>query len=200
MSKDFFTAIEERRSIYALSKEQVASDERIQEIVEHAVKYVPSAFNSQSARIIVLINDEHDKFWNLTTEALKGVMGSDADFSSTQEKMNGFKSAYGTILFFEDEDTVRGLQEAAPLYADNFPVWSDQSSGMHQFAIWTALEIEGFGASLQHYNPIVDEFVVREWNVPETWKLRAQMPFGKPMHQPGEKEFKPLEERVKIYK
>lgn len=26
---------------------------------------------------------------------------------------------------------------------------------MIQFAVWTALETEGLGASLQHYNPII---------------------------------------------
>jgi len=71
---------------------------------------------------------------------------------------------------------------------------------MLQFAIWTALEIEGFGATLQHYNPLIDEKVRKEWDVPENWKLTAQMPFGKPVVLAGEKEFQPLENRVKIYK
>ena len=30
MAKDFYSAIEDRRSIYAISKEQVVSDEKIQ--------------------------------------------------------------------------------------------------------------------------------------------------------------------------
>ncbi|AST94894.1 nitroreductase family protein [Shouchella clausii] len=195
----FFEAIEKRRSYYAISKDSVASDERIKEIVEHAVKHVPSAFNSQSARVIILLGKEHDKFWDLTTEALKAVVG-DGDFSGTQQKMDGFKAGYGTVLFFEDQEPILKLQESFPLYAENFPIWSEQSSGMHQFAVWTGLENEGFGASLQHYNPIVDELVIKEWNVPETWKLRAQMPFGKPVQEPGEKEFLPLENRVKLYK
>ena len=48
MAKDFYSAIEDRRSIYAISKEQVVSDEKIQEVIYHAVKHTPSAFNSQS--------------------------------------------------------------------------------------------------------------------------------------------------------
>lgn len=71
---------------------------------------------------------------------------------------------------------------------------------MHQLVIWTALEEVGFGASLQHYNPIIDESVQEEWSLPSTWKLIAQMPFGKPTAEPGDKEFKPLEDRVKIFK
>ncbi|WP_078394601.1 nitroreductase family protein [Shouchella patagoniensis] len=195
----FYQAIENRRSYYAVSKEEVVSSERIQEIVEHAVKYVPSAFNSQSARVLVLFANEHDAFWDNTTALLKDIVG-DGDFSGTQAKMDGFKAGSGTVLFFEDQTVVEDLQESFALYADNFPVWSEQSSGMLQFAIWTALELEGLGASLQHYNPIVDEMVASKWDIPKSWKLRAQMPFGKPAQDVGEKEFKPLEDRVKIAK
>ena len=138
MSKDFYQAIEDRRSYYAVSKEQVVSDERIVEVVEHAVKHVPSAFNSQSTRVIVLLGAQHDKFWNLTTETLRKVVPGE-NFAATQEKMDLFGNAYGTVLFFEDEEVVKGLQEQFALYADNFPVWSEQTSGMHQFAVCTSL-------------------------------------------------------------
>ncbi|MFB4212681.1 nitroreductase family protein [Shouchella sp. JSM 1781072] len=196
---DFFKAIETRRSYHTVEKEEIVSTERVQEIVEHAVKYVPSAFNSQSARVLVLFGKEHDTFWEKTTDILKEVVG-DGDFSSSQARMDGFKGGYGTVLFFEDQSVVEGLQESFALYADNFPVWSEQSSGMLQFAIWTGLELEGLGASLQHYNPLVDEMVATTWDIPNTWKLRAQMPFGKPAQTPGEKEFQSLESRVKIAK
>ncbi|AAY60512.1 nitroreductase family protein [Bacillus cereus] len=199
MKKDFYTAIEERRSIYAISKEQVVSDEKIQEVIHHTVKHTPSAFNSQSARVIVLLGEQHDKLWDITKETLRKIVPEN-NFGSTEEKMNGFKSGYGTVLFFEDSKIVEELQEKFALYKDNFPKWSEQSSGMLQFAVWTSLEIEGFGATLQHYNPIIDDEVKKEWNVPESWKLIAQMPFGKPVAPAGEKEFQPLETRVKIYK
>ncbi|MDD2241741.1 MAG: nitroreductase family protein, partial [Bacteroidales bacterium] len=56
------------------------------------------------------------------------------------------------------------------------------------------------GANLQHYNPLIDKEVAREWNLPETWKLVAEMPFGTPSGEPGAKEFKPVDDRVKIFK
>ena len=62
------------------------------------------------------------------------------------------------------------------------------------------LEDAGFGVSLQHYNPLIDEAVIAEWGLPENWELIAQMPFGVPSQEPGAKEFKPLEERVRIFK
>jgi len=71
---------------------------------------------------------------------------------------------------------------------------------MHQFVIWTSLEIEGFGASLQHYNELIEEDVKKEWDIPNSWKLIAQMPFGKPVVSPDEKQYKPLEDRIRIIK
>ncbi|WP_179032239.1 nitroreductase family protein [Paenibacillus kribbensis] len=200
MSKDFFTALKERRSYYGISKEQVISDQKIQEIVEEAVKYTPTSFNSQTSRAVVLLGEQHDKLWNITEDILREVVGNEEQFKSTAEKMNGFRSGYGTVLFFEDNNVVAGLQQQFEAYADNFPIWSNQSNGMLQLVVWTALEQEGLGASLQHYNPLIDEKVKNEWNIPEHWKLIAEMPFGKPTFQPGEKEFQPVEERVKTFK
>ncbi|KZZ84041.1 nitroreductase family protein [Bacillus sp. SJS] len=199
VKKDFPTAIEERRSFYTISKEEVVSDERIREVIEHAVKHTPSAFNSQSARVVVLVGEQHDKLWNITSESLRKVVPADS-FGPTEEKMKGFSSGYGTVLFFEDEAVIESLQQQFTLYRENFPIWSHHSSGMLQFVVWTALELEGFGASLQHYNPLIDEDVKKEWHIPAGWKLIAQMPFGKPVSAPGPKEFKPVDERVKFHK
>ncbi|MEK4731870.1 nitroreductase family protein [Paenibacillus sp. FSL L8-0641] len=200
MTKDFFTALKDRRSYYGISKEQVISDQRIQEIVEEAVKYTPTSFNSQTSRAVVLLGEHHDKLWNITEDILREVVGNEEQFKSTAEKMNGFRSGYGTVLFFEDNNVIAGLQQQFEAYADNFPIWANQSNGMLQLVVWTALEQEGLGASLQHYNPLIDEKVKNEWNIPEHWKLIAEMPFGKPTFQPSEKEFQPIEERVKTFK
>ncbi|MFT9846705.1 nitroreductase family protein [Aneurinibacillus sp. REN35] len=198
-AKDFYAAVENRRSIYGISKDMVASDERIQEIINHAVKHTPSAFNSQSARVAVLLGENHDKLWNITTETLRNIVPAD-QFAPTQEKMNAFGNGYGTVLFFEDQETVAALQRQFAAYKDNFPLWSQQSSGMLQYVVWTSLELEGFGASLQHYNPLIDDKIKKEWNIPANWQLIAQMPFGKPTAPAGEKQFKPLEERVMFFK
>ena len=103
------------------------------------------------------------------------------------------------MLYFEDTSVVKKLQEAFPSYKDNFPTWSQHTSAMHQFAIWTMLEDMGLGASLQHYNPLIDDEVRRTWNLPGDWMLIAQMPFGTPTGEPGEKEFEDLSKRIKIF-
>ncbi len=200
MENSFFEAVKKRRSHYGLIKEKAVDEEKILEIVHNAVIHTPSAFNSQSARVVVLFDSQSDRLWDIVKDELKKIV-PEGSFKKTEDKIeNSFKSGYGTILFFEDMKVVEGLQERFPLYKDNFPVWSGHSAGMHQFVIWTALSAEGLGASLQHYNPVIDDAVKSEWDIPEKWKLLAQMPFGKPTDVPVEKDVVPLEERIKVYR
>jgi predicted oxidoreductase (fatty acid repression mutant protein) len=65
--------------------------------------------------------------------------------------------------------------------------------------LWTALETEGFGANLQHYNPVVDAKIQEAWDVPKEWSLKAQLVFGGRAGEPSEKQFKPVEERLRVY-
>ena len=199
MNKNFYDAIKERRSIYSISKESPISDEKIKEIVEYSVKHVPSSFNSQSSRAVVLLGESHDKLWDITMEALRKIVPEE-NFASTEQKVNSFKAGYGTVLYFEDFNVIEALQNQFALYKDNFPVWAEQTAGMLQFAIWTALSMEGLGATLQHYTELIEEEVKREFNLPSSWKMVAQMPFGKGTAPAGEKEFTSIEERVKVIK
>ena len=90
----------------------------------------------------------------------------------TEAKIDGSLAAgYGTILFFEDKAVVEQLQDSFPTYYDKFPVWAQQTSAMHQLAIWTMLEDAGLGVSLQHYNPLIDETVYAEWKLDRNGKL-----------------------------
>ncbi|MFY9394542.1 MAG: nitroreductase family protein, partial [Halanaerobiales bacterium] len=64
--KNFLEAIQKRRSYYGIGGEKIVSEERIEELVKEAVKYVPSAFNSQSARVVILFGENHKKLWDIT--------------------------------------------------------------------------------------------------------------------------------------
>lgn len=200
MEKNVKDALKHRRSYYLISDRTPVSDEEIEAIVKLAVKYIPSAFNSQSARLVLLLKEEHRKLWQIVKDVLKKIVAAPA-YEVTEAKINkSFASGYGTVLFFEDETVVESLQKAFPLYQDKFPEWSQHTSAMHQLAVWTLLEDVGFGASLQHYNPLIDREVIATWKLPDHWKLIAQMPFGMPLEMPGKKEYKPLEDRVRIFK
>lgn len=197
--KNFLRAVENRRTRYALTDRSPVSDDKIEEIIRFAVKCAPSAFNSQGARLLVLFGEKHHAFWALAKAALKNIVPPE-NFKPTEEKLASFDAGRGTVLYFEDWDTVAGLQQKFPAYKDNFPVWAYQSNGMVEFIVWTALAEVGIGASLQHYNPLVDEAVRKAFNVPEGWKLIAQMPFGEPYAPAEQKEFLPVEERVRVLK
>lgn len=199
MSFNFQEAVQNRRSVYAIDNEKIVPEEEITSLVEHAAKYSPTAFNSQSSRVILLFGGAHEKLWNETKEILRKIVPA-SGFAQTEQKIDSFRAGYGTVLYFEDQSVVSGLQEKFPLYKDNFPVWSLESSGMLQYVVWTSLEEKGLGASLQHYNPLIDEAVAKNWGVPKEWKLLGQMPFGKPLQAPDAKTFLPVEERVKIYR
>lgn len=197
--QNFEQVIEKRRSIYHLEPKSPISDEEIEQMLAEVIKHVPSAFNSQSTRIMLLLGDSHKKFWDMTTDALKAHMG-DRDFSQTEQKMNSFKAGYGTVLFFEDTAVIKGLQEKFAGYADNFPHWSQHTNAMHQFAVWTSFATKDIGASLQHYNGIIEEQAYQAFDIPATWDLIAQMPFGTIGSEAGPKEFQPVENRLIIKK
>ncbi len=190
---------EKRRSIYALSNQLPVSNDEIVKLVEHAVLHTPSAFNSQSTRIVVLFGDDHNKLWQMTEDTLRDIVDNEEQFAATKKKMNGFKAGAGTVMFFEDHSVIRDMQAAAPLYADKFPIWSHQTSAMHQYVIWTALASINVGANLQHYNPIIDKKVANEWNIDEHWELNAQMVFGAIEQPAGDKEFKPVADRMQVF-
>lgn len=199
MKRTFEEALANRRSYYNLSNDSPVADEEIVHIIHEAVKHVPSAYNSQSTRIVLLLHDEHKKLWEIVKSILKMMLTNEI-FAKTEKKINtSFANGYGTVLFFEDTSVVDKFTETYPLYSQNFKTWSQHTSAMHQFTIWTMLEDLGFGASLQHYNPLIDEEVKRTWHLPKEWLLIAQMPFGMPLSPPGDKKMKPLEERVKVF-
>lgn len=93
------------------------------------------------------------------------------------------------INIFVSPDTPSFLPQSIPSSSD---AWNP---------VWTALEAEGLGCNLQHYNPLIDVRIQTEWNVPTTWNLKSQLVFGTPRSDAPLKEkiFSPLEDRIKVY-
>ena len=194
----FLDHIKQRRTIYAVGKNVALTPEQIESVIKEAVNHSPSAFNSQTSRIVTLFGESHLQFWNVVRETLRKIV-PEAAFEGTNTKINSFAAGYGTVLFYEDQDVVKSLQEQFALYADNFPVWSEHSSAIAQFAVWTALSEQGIGASLQHYNPIVDAEIAEIFDIPANWKLRAQLVFGSIEAPAGEKTFMAEADRFKTF-
>ena len=74
MKRNFLDAVENRRSIYALGRRKEVEPERVQELVAFALKHVPSPFNSQSARIVVLFGNESSRFWAIAGDELRNFV------------------------------------------------------------------------------------------------------------------------------
>ncbi|KAJ5216959.1 nitroreductase family protein [Penicillium chermesinum] len=205
MSTDaLIQAAQNRHSIYKLGKNSPVPDAKIEELVNAAILNVPSSFNTQSTRLVILLHDQHDRLWDIAAEAFRervaaGSLAEEVWKNQTEPKLQGFKNAYGTILFYEDPAHIKPFQEKFPAYKDHFEPWAVQSNAMHQYFLWTALETLGFGANLQHYNPLIDAPVAKEWSLPTEWRLVAQLVFGSPEAEGAEKPKKPVEERVKFY-
>ena len=184
MERKVKDALQHRRSYYELTPESPIDDAKIEEIIHFAIRHIPSAFNSQSTRLVLLLHEQHKAFWEIVKRTLQAIVPAEA-FVATEQKIDrSFASGYGTVLYYEDTTVV----------------WSEHTSAMHQLAVWTMLEDAGFGASLQHYNPLIDKEVRERWDLPAAWRLIAQMPFGAPGGEPQEKSFKPWEERIRIFK
>lgn len=194
----FQSVMEKRRSVYALSRDLPLAAREIVGMAEHVVLHTPSAFNSQSTRVVVLFDGEHERLWDIAAGCLRTVVPAD-QFAATAQKLAMFHAAAGTVLFFEDQAVVRGLQAQFPAYADGFPVWAEHANAMHQFALWCALAERGVGANVQHYNPLIDAEVRKAWDVPADWLLRAQLVFGGIAAPAGEKTSAPVGERLKVF-
>lgn len=200
MSNQFLDLINKRRTIYAIGKNVEHTPEYLTDLIQNAIKQSPSSFNSQSSRAVILFNAQHEKFWGFVKDKLKSYAKDEAAAAKTDAKMDSFAAGVGTVLFFEDMDVIAGLQEKFPSYAENFPIWAEHSTAIAQFAVWSALHVDAVGASLQHYNPIVDEQVHAEWDVPANWKLRAQLVFGSVEDEPNSKGYIDDAARFKVFK
>ena len=73
MEKTFWNALESRHSVYGFGGEKPVPEEEIVKIVEKALTLVPSSFNSQTTRIVVLFGRHHEKLWDIVLDALRKV-------------------------------------------------------------------------------------------------------------------------------
>ncbi|KAL4785292.1 Nitroreductase-like protein [Aspergillus varians] len=193
-----------RRTIYQLGNTSLVPDSKVEELVNAAILNVPSAFNTQSTRLLVLLHHEHERLWDVVIDVFQnlgksGAIPKEVLEKQTLPKLQGFKAGVGTILFYEDPAHIKPFSEKFALYKDQFQPWADHSNAMHQYFLWSGLESLGFGANLQHYNPLIDAPVAKQWDIPAEWRLVAQLVFGSPEGSPGEKSQKPVEERIRIY-
>ena len=113
--------------------------------------------------------------------------------------MVGAKDAVGTVLFFEDRDAI----DAMPAQGARAESYKENNNAIASYAVWLALAELDLGASLQHFNVGYEQGFdkgSRElFNLPDSYELIAQMPFGSIEQEAGEKEHIDTEEQVKVF-
>ena len=199
MNRSLEELLKKRRSRYKLEKEIGVSDECIVELLQETVKQVPSTFNSQSTRLVLLLGDSHSRFWQIVLKSIAGITTPEAYEKSKQKIETAFTGRHGTILFFEDSATIEKLKKEYPLYAKEFQIYSEHTSAMHQIVVWLLLADANIGASLQHYEQLVEKDVKQQFSLPESWKLIAQMPFGNPTDTPPQKSVLSFDQTIRIF-
>lgn len=194
----FLEELRKRRSIYHLGKKVTHSQEDLIAYIKEAVYCCPSVFNCQSARVVILVQNSHEQFWTMVKEIQKKYMHEKV-YDGMALKIDDCIAAYGTILYFEDQNVLQKLQKLRPLQADDFEVWSEQSSGMVQFAVWSLLASLDLGAALHHYNPNINEQVLQQYDLPAHWQLKAQMTFGSIMTPADAKTYEDENEVFRVF-
>lgn len=200
MKEQLLDLAKNRRSIYALGRNLTQTPDELADLITKTIKWVPTSFNNQTTRAVILFGENHEQLWDIVAKRLKSEVPSEEAYQKTLQKINAFKAAFGTVLYYTDMSVVHQFENDFALYADNFHDWSEQGQGNAQFAVWTALAENGIGANLQHYNPLIDDEVKAAFNIPDDWKLRAQMDFGSIEAPAGDKEFMADSDRFKILK
>ncbi|MBR1904430.1 MAG: nitroreductase family protein [Alphaproteobacteria bacterium] len=186
-----------RRSIYALNKSLPISEEKITHLVAQCVLNCPTAFNAQSARVILLFGKSHEAYWQMVHHAIEKISPPER-LASALQRIEGFAQAYGTVVFYEDTQTATEMAQKFATYADKMPVWMQHGNAMLQFMVWQCLAENKVGASLQHYGNLVEQEARKQFDLPESWQWVAEMPFGSIGKPADNKTFVPLETRFKI--
>lgn len=190
--------LKQRRSIYTLGDQVQQSSTEIADLIKETVRQSPTAFNSQTVRAVILFGKASDKVWDIVEDTLAKVVKNPDAFKKTQAKIATFRAGFGTVLFLTETKTVHELEQQFPTYAANFADWAEQGIGGAQQAVWTALAENNIGASLQHYNPLIDDAIHQEFGLSDSWQLRAEMPFGSIEAPAGDKEMMADNERFKV--
>ncbi|RMJ15064.1 hypothetical protein BHE90_004841 [Fusarium euwallaceae] len=201
----FLAAAKHRRTVYGLKDTSPVSDDRIEKIITEVLSFSPSSYNTQPGRITLVLGEKHKQLWDVVIEAAEPILkgAGPGVWDAMGPRFQAFKNAYGSVLFWDSGETIKSSQETHQSAAHMFPQFADHASGMAQILVWTALELEGFGANLQHMGaiPPVEAALKKFLEVPDDYSLKANLNFGElAQPHPEVPEKLPLSETLKIVK
>ncbi|KAL7928416.1 Nitroreductase-like protein [Trichoderma chlorosporum] len=200
----FLAAAKYRRTVYGLKSTSAVSDERVEQIVGEVLSFAPSSYNTQPGRITIVTGEKHKGLWDVIIAESEPILKGAGE--EVWKTMSGIfaahKGAYGSVVFWDSNDAIKAAGEQHKSGAHMFPQFADHSTGMAQILVWTALELEGLGANLQHMQaiPPAEAAIKKYLGVPADYVLKAHINYGDlaqphPEAVPGKL---PLSETLKV--
>ncbi|KAF4966330.1 hypothetical protein FSARC_5958 [Fusarium sarcochroum] len=193
----WLAAAKYRRTVYGLKDTSHITDSRIEEIVREVISFAPSSYNTQPGRYALVLGEKHKQVWDVVVEHAAPMLKAAGPhvWAAMEPRFQRFKNAYGS--------SIKESQESHKSAAHLFESFADHSGGMAQILVWTALELEGFGASLQHTgaSPPVEAALKKFLGVPDDYSFQANIVFGEPAQPfPDVPEKLPIEETLTVLK
>lgn len=96
-------SLNKRRSYYNIGKNIDVTEDKLVENIKEITNLVPHPFNNQSSRLIIVTKEKQDELWDNIYDVFEGKVA--------REKIDSFKSGYGTILYFINQEDVDRLKE-----------------------------------------------------------------------------------------
>lgn len=197
---NFLEIANKRRTQYMIGGEANHSIEEIAAELAKVVTASPSAFNSQTTRLVIVSEAANQKVWEIIDRTQKEIL-DEGMYNYFKGVFDTAKNAVGTVLFFEDRQT---LEEKVTTTPERRELYKEQNAAIAEYAAWLHLAELGYGANLQHFNigfqQGFDRSIKEALDLPDHWELNAQMPFGPVIEPAQDLEKLSHEEQVRIIK
>jgi putative oxidoreductase len=187
--------IEKRRSNYDLENNIELSKKDLINLLRKIVYYSPSPFNVQSSKVVFLNKKSHNLLWNTVVEEYLKKNNNGELLDSEKARIKRESKAYGTILFYKDEQIIEEFKEKLDDYEKReLDGWCTEESAMLQMNIWNELRLKNIGAHLVHFDNIDEEISVA-FDINKKYKLVAMMVFGSIVQEAAVKPKKDINKR-----
>lgn len=135
----------------------------------------PTAFNSHSVKYDLYTKNDHVEFWNeIIAEVSKTSISLVSKNKIIEKIKNSYLRGYGTVLFFTDISALSTTNSDKKQLFN----YSEQNHAIAEYSVWLMFSELGLGASLQHYDFVISKRIYNKFNIPRSWIIRSQMPFG----------------------
>ena len=187
--------IEKRRSNYDLENNIELSKKDLINLLRKIVYYSPSPFNVQSSKVVFLNKKSHNLLWNTVVEEYLKKNNNGELLDSEKARIKRESKAYGTILFYKDEQVIEENKKKLDAYEQKeLNNWCLEESAMLQMNVWNELRLKNIGAHLVHFDNIDEEISVA-FDINKKYKLVAMMVFGSIVQEAAVKPKKDINKR-----